>query len=227
MPGTIARAEPPRSAHRERRRDPQQTQGRLLKAAAEEFARHGFAGARVDRILKKAKANPRMLYHYFGGKSALYVAVLEQALGDLRREELQLDVQHLAPLDGLLQLFDFMNRHFEGHPQLVRLLANENLELARQMKTSARIREMSSPVLQNIDRLLAEGARHGTLREGLDPLRVYVLMVALSQFHISNLHTLSMIFDTDLSDADWRAARHADARRMLAAFLSPPPANRD
>lgn len=205
----------------ERRRDPQQTRARLLKAATEEFARHGYAGGRVDRILKKASANPRMLYHYFGGKQGLYVAVLEEALSELRREELQLDVEYLEPLDGLLRLFDFMNRHFESHPQLVRLLTNENLERARLMKDSARIREMSSPVLHAIDRLLATGARHGTLRAGLDPLRVYVLMVALSQFHISNVHTLSIIFDTDLGRADWRAARHADARRMLAAFLSP------
>ena len=44
-------------------------------------------------------------------------------------------------------------------------------------------------------------------------------MVALSQFHLSNGHTLSTIFGRDLYDADWRAARSTDARRMLAQFL--------
>ena len=49
--------------------------------------------------------------------------------------------------------------------------------------------------------------------------RLYVMMVALSQFHLSNVHTLSIIFARDLARPDWRAARAADARRMLAAFL--------
>ena len=60
-----------------------------------------------------AGTNPRMIYEHFGSKSALYVATLESALAALRAEELALDVDHLDPLEGLLQLFDFMNGHFE------------------------------------------------------------------------------------------------------------------
>lgn len=200
---------------------PNPTRDRLMKAARTEFALHGFAGARVERILAKAGANPRMLYHYIGGKSDLYVAVLEEALGDLRSHELRLDIEQADPVEGLLQLFDFMNDHFEGNQHLVRLLTNENLLKARFMKTSSRIREMSSPVLVMISRLLERGGEGGLLVSGLDPLRVYVLMVALSQFHLSNVHTLSVIFDRDLADPAWRAARKADARRMLANFLRP------
>ena len=200
---------------------PNPTRDRLMKAARTEFALHGFAGARIERILAKAGANPRMLYHYIGGKSELYVAVLEEALGDLRSHELRLDIEQADPLAGLLQLFDFMNDHFEGNQHLVRLLTNENLQKARFMKTSSRIREMSSPVLVMIARLLERGGAAGLLVPDLDPLRVYVLMVALSQFHLSNVHTLSVIFDRDLADPAWRAARKADARRMLASFLRP------
>ncbi|MGQ3030185.1 MAG: TetR/AcrR family transcriptional regulator, partial [Ferrovibrionaceae bacterium] len=145
------------------------TQDRLMKAARSEFALHGFAGARVERILAKAGANPRMLYHYFRGKSDLYVAVLEEALGDLRSHELRLDIEQADPLEGLLQLFDFMNDHFEGNQHLVRLLTNENLQKARFMKTSARIREMSSPVLVMIARLLDRGGSAGALIPDLDP----------------------------------------------------------
>ena len=196
------------------------TRERLLAAATAEFAQHGFAGARVERIVAKAKANPRMLYHHFGGKAEIYVAVLEAALGDLRAAELRLDVDRSDPLDGLLQLFDFMNDHFERNPTLVRLFTNENLLKARFMRTSARIREMSSPVLAMIGRFLERGIKSGRLTASLDPLRVYVLMVALSQFHLSNVHTLSVIFDEDLSDRAWRTTRALDARRMLQSFLA-------
>ncbi len=192
---------------------------RIMKAATAEFARHGFAGARIARIVAKSKSNPRMVYHYFGSKSELYIAVLENALGGLRSKELSFDVEHLDPLEGLLKLFDFMNSHFEADQELVRLLVNENLQKARYMRKSQRIREMSSPVLEMISRFLGKGTTNGQLAKGLDPLRLYVTMVALSQFHISHVHTLSIMFAHDLAHPDWRRGRMADARRMLAAFL--------
>jgi AcrR family transcriptional regulator len=201
------------------RRTSMQARERIMKTATAEFARHGFAGARIARIVKRAGSNPRMIYHYFGSKSELYIAVLENALGGLRTIELGLDVEHLDPLEGLLRLFDFMNSHFEANQNMVRLLVTENLSKARYMRKSARIREMSSPVLDMIAKFLRRGIADGQLAKGLDPLRLYVMMVALSQFHLSNVHTLSIIFATDLARPDWRTARAADARRMLASFL--------
>src|SRR5487761_64272 len=53
-------------------RDPQRSQERILAAALAEFSEHGFAGARVDRIARRARINKRMLYCYFGDKNALY-----------------------------------------------------------------------------------------------------------------------------------------------------------
>ena len=202
------------------RRSSAQAREKIMKTATAEFARHGFAGARIARIVKRAESNPRMIYHYFGSKSQLYIAVLENALAGLRTVELDLDVKHLDPLKGLLRLFDFMNNYFEANPDLVRLLVTENLSKARYMRKSARIREMSSPVLEMISKFLSRGIADGRFSKELDPLRLYVMMVALGQFHVSNVHTLSMIFASDLSRPEWRAARATDARSMLAAFLS-------
>lgn len=207
-----------------RRKSPVQSRDRILKAAREEFAQNGFAGARIDRIVKQAGSNPRMIYHYFGSKQDLYIEVLEQALGDLRVQELRLDVEHLDPLEGLVQLYDFMNDHFESNQSLVSLLTNENLQKAKFMRKSTVIREMSSPVLAMIRRFIDRGREEGVLIGDLDPLRCYVMMVALSQFHLSNVHTLSVIFDRDLSTPEWRAARRGDAHRMLLAYFRRPPA---
>jgi Tetracyclin repressor-like, C-terminal domain len=98
-------------------------------------------------------------------------------------------------------------------------LRGENMLQAKYMRKSARIRDMSWPVLAMIDSLLQRGAASGRFAQGLDGLRLYVLMVALSQFHVANAYTLSVVFDRDLSDAAWRRERAADARRMLAGFL--------
>jgi hypothetical protein len=110
------------------------------------------------------------------------MATLENALAALRAEERTLDVEHLDPLEGLLQLFDFMNGHFERNGHLVSLLRAENLMKARNMKKSPRIHEMSSPVVSMTERLLSKGAAEGKLAADIDPLRLYIMIAALSQF---------------------------------------------
>lgn len=191
----------------------------LLAAATAEFAAHGFAGARVGHICRQAGTTVRMVYHYFGSKSGLYVAVLEAAMGDLRAAELKLDVDETAPLTGLLQLFDFIHDHFDANPQLISLLSAENLAHARYMRQSEKIPAMSSPVPRLIERLVRLGVADGSIRRSVDPLRLYVMMVALSYFHLSNVHTLSAIFDQDLTEDSWRKAQRRDARAMIERYL--------
>jgi AcrR family transcriptional regulator len=48
----------------------------ILTAARTEFARYGFAGARIDRIASGASASKERLYAHFGDKDALFREVL-------------------------------------------------------------------------------------------------------------------------------------------------------
>ena len=57
-------------------RHPARTRERILAAALREFSDKGFAGARVDRIARRARVNKRMLYHYFGNKESLFREIL-------------------------------------------------------------------------------------------------------------------------------------------------------
>jgi AcrR family transcriptional regulator len=63
-------------------RNPERTRARILSAARREFAAKGIAGARVDAIARRAGVNKRMLYHYFGNKDALFLAVLQRTLDE-------------------------------------------------------------------------------------------------------------------------------------------------
>ena len=82
-------------------RDPEGMRIRILEAAKQEFAAHGLAGARVDRIAASAGANKRMLYYHIGNKEDLYLEVLEGAYAKIRAEERGLDLEHLDPPDRL------------------------------------------------------------------------------------------------------------------------------
>jgi AcrR family transcriptional regulator len=203
------------------KRDPAKTRASIVKAATIEFAAKGYSGARTEQIAKRAKTNIRMLYHYFGGKDGLYIVVLEEELARLRADELQLDFSAANPLDGVLQMFDFIDGHFSSHPALRSLLAFENLNKAAHLKRSARIPQMASPVLALIGTLLQRGEASGTFRPGIDALHLYVAMVSLAYYAKSHAHTLSRIFQQDLLAPDWQQAHRMQTHQMLAAFLAP------
>ena len=59
------------------------TRARLMASAITEFAEHGFAGARVDRIVEGAEVNKRMLYAHFGSKEGLFDAVVDSTIDAL------------------------------------------------------------------------------------------------------------------------------------------------
>ncbi len=206
--------EPPR-----RKRDGDATRARILDVAIREFAANGFSGARVDTICRNADVNPRMIYHYFGDKAGLYVAVLEDVLGELRSEELKLEVDHVDPLDGMLALFRFIHGHFGRHPELIALLNGENLLEGRFLKRSAATPMQASPLLALIAGLLRRGEASGAFRAGIDPLVLYVTMVSLCYFHRSNAHTLSAIFRKNLKSPAWQNAQRRLAEEMIARVL--------
>ena len=212
-----------KSAKKERplrqKRNADETRRRILETATTEFAAEGYNGARIDVICEKAKTNPRMIYHYFGDKSGLYVAVLERVLGDLRREELKIEVDDVEPLAGILQLFNFIHEHFRRHPELLHLLSGENLLRARFLGRSAATPLGASPLVRLIEKLLRRGQRSGLFRKKIDAVHLYVTMVALSYFHRSNAYTLSVIFQTDLLDDEWQEDHHKFGADMLERFL--------
>ena len=56
---------------------------RLIAAASEEFARHGFASARIRPIVDAAGVNLAAVNYYFGGKEGLYRATLQYLAGQM------------------------------------------------------------------------------------------------------------------------------------------------
>src|SRR5207247_4530780 len=122
--------------------DPEGMRLRILEAAKQEFATHGLAGARVDRIAANAGANKRMLYYHIGKKDDLYLAVLEGAYEKIRAEERGLDLEHLEPPKAIERLIDFTWNYFIRNPEFLALLNTENLARARHLKRSTKVKSM-------------------------------------------------------------------------------------
>ena len=208
-----------KSARRAVTRDPERTRAAILAAATAEFTAKGLTGARVDAIAKSAGANKRMIYHYFGDKDGLYLAVLETTYAAIRTAEQALHLGDRDPVEGMRELVLFTWRYFLAHPEFLSLLGTENLHKAAHLKRSKRIRELHSPLVGMISGLLERGARERVFREGVDPVELYVTIAALGFFYLSNRHTLSTIFGRDLSGAKSLASREQHIVDVVLNYL--------
>jgi AcrR family transcriptional regulator len=180
-------------------RDAVATKRRILKAAKTEFARHGYGGARVDRIAKAARTNKRMLYYYYGGKEDLFLAALEAAYDGIRAAERKLELEELDPVAAIERLVRFTWDYFVQHPEFMMLLNAENQHRAKHLKKSRRAHAMNSPVIATIAVLLARGTATQVIRPGIDPVHLYVSIAGLCYFYLSNVYTLSVAFGRDLA----------------------------
>lgn len=208
------------------RRDPERTRRLILDAARSEFCQHGFHGARIERISKRSKSNMRMIYHYFGSKEGIYLSVLETFYGDLRKREHELDLSGKSPLEGMRQLILFSFDFFASRSDFIALITTENVLEGHFLKRLPNIHAMSAPLLDTISKLLARGHAEGVFRDNVDPLQLYISIVGQSQIHLSNRHTLSILFDQDLSEKEWLKERREHTVEMFFGFLTSKPSTR-
>ncbi len=207
-------------------RDPERTRARLQRAARTEFMRHGYSGARVERISRTARSSDRMLYYYFESKEKLYLAVLEGVYTELGEAESALVLDATRPAEALSQLIAFTWNYYLAHPEFVALLSNENLQRGRHITKSVKVKQLSRPVLDILGTILAEGARQKVFRRDLDVHRVYLTLAALGYFYLSNRYTLSSFLGSDLMRADHCAAWLAEITRVMQAAVAAPSARR-
>ena len=187
---------------RPRIRDADATRKRILAAAKKEFAKSGLAGARVDVIAIRAKANKRMIYHYFGSKENLFKRVLEDAYVDIRTAEQKLDLDELEPREALEMLVRFTWQYYLKNPEFLTLVNSENLHKARHLKKSEIIHQVSRRFVVMVSNLLKRGVEAGVFRPGIDPVQLNITIAAIGYYYLTNRHTGSIIFERDFMASD-------------------------
>jgi AcrR family transcriptional regulator len=171
--------------------DPEGTRARILQAAIEEFAEHGSAGARVDRIAAKAGANKESIYRYYGSKQELLRRVLDEYL-DTRGEEIGLD-----PEDPVGYPASVVRLH-AANPALVRLVAWEGLE------THGPVDDRSMRERQvHYDRKIAvleEAQRAGVIDPDLDVRHLLFCFLAMADWLFVSPQHARLIFGREVDD---------------------------
>ncbi|MFI8180661.1 TetR family transcriptional regulator [Actinacidiphila glaucinigra] len=203
-----------------RTRDAARTRNEILDVATEEFARAGYAGARVDEIAARTRTTKRMIYYYFGGKEQLFTAVLERAYSVIRQAEQDLDVDHLDPVAAIRRLAELTFDHHEAHPDFIRLVSIENIHEAEHMAASEQLSALSSPAIDVLRRILAAGRRSGLFTADVDAVDLHAMISSFCFFRVANRHTFGALFGRDLVAADRREHYRAMLGDMVIAYLT-------
>ncbi len=156
-------------------RDAEATKARILEAATAEFAAHGIAGARVDRIAAAADSNKSLIYAYFGNKEVLFDAVFE-AMVATTVEEVAIDADDLPAF--ATRVFD----HRLAHPEMIRLVAWDRLERGGAGVAGEAVQAAHATKVKAIARAQREGKVASTL--GAVALMEFVLAVAETELHL-------------------------------------------
>jgi AcrR family transcriptional regulator len=149
-------------------RDATATKARILEAATTEFAAHGLAGARVDRLAARADANKERIYAYFGSKEGLFDATVESNI------ELLLDAVPFTAEDlpGYAEALFSFNL---SHPEFTRLALWHMLERPGVM---ARLPQTAASTVRKIE-ALGRAQRAGLVDDSLPPEQLVEMVLGV------------------------------------------------
>lgn len=187
-------------------RDPEATRARIFEAAVAEFAEHGIAGARIDRIASAAKANKQLIYAYFGNKSELFSQVLGRCMVDLAAA---------VPVDpdDVEGWIDRLMDYHALHPGLLRLLYWEGIEYG-----TAELPDEGERQAHYARKVAAveDGQRRGVISDAIPPRDLLFLLVALANWATVVPQMSRILTGGEPTDRDrLRASIKEAARRIV------------
>src|SRR5438128_6238654 len=145
---------------------PEESRSAILRAAVQEFAEHGIAGARTDAIARAAHVNKALLYYYFKDKETLYGAVLDDVFSRLKDVVLQPLQSEMLPRRKVLAYvgayFDFI----AGNPLYPKLVQREMMRAGRGRSPHLKhsVEEHFRPIYREVSLLLNQGIAAGEFR---------------------------------------------------------------
>ncbi len=141
------------------------TRKQILQEGFKEFAEHGVAGARVDRIARRAGVNKALIYYYYSSKQELYETSIREYMTEtisLIRRELH---NHEDLETALRGIADQYRMFFLQRPEIPRLLLRELANPESKVIEVLAQTIKSSGVPEQLRMRLVEGRKDGTLRE--------------------------------------------------------------
>ena len=202
------------------RGQPAVSRAAILRAAAEEFAEHGIAGARTDAIAREARVNKALLYYYFKDKETLYGAVLDNAFSGLKATVFRVLDSDLPPREKIMTYvgtyFDFIASN-QVYPKLMQ----REMMRAREGHSphiEKLVKNYFQPIYARVGELLRQGMAEGEFRK-IDPAHFIPSMVAMIIFYFSSAPLMQKIVRFNPLAPERIAERRAAVLDFISAAL--------
>jgi AcrR family transcriptional regulator len=189
------------------------TRERILAAALEVFAEHGFDGARTREIAERADANLGLIKYYFDDKERLWkeavARAFEELLADFGEEAGRDDGSDpLAWLDRTLRQFV---RFVARRPEFMRLMNDEAKRDSPRMRWLADrfVRPLDELIAARVARAQAEG-----LLPPISPVSLRYVVLGAAGLVFSQAPECRYVTGIDPTDPAF-AEQHADAVLQL------------
>ena len=194
----------------------------LIASARREFADHGFALAGIEAIAEPTGLNKKMIYHYFGSKEGLYIAVLEEAYLGIRKMEQSLHLDELDPLDAIRKLVESTWDYYVANPEFLALVNQENLLRAEYLRKSGIVKRRTSTLLSIVQDVLDQGVEDGVIRSGIDPMQLNHSIAGLGFYYLNNRFTNTELYAFDHMTPEALAARRTFIVDFVMSFVTNP-----
>ncbi|MFK7762575.1 MAG: TetR/AcrR family transcriptional regulator [Roseobacter sp.] len=216
MAGTTARRSGPKRVGR----NAEVAKADLIASARREFADKGFALAGIEAIAEPTGLNKKMIYHYFGSKEGLYIAVLEEAYLGIREMEQCLGLDALDPLKAIQKLVESTWDYFVANPEFLSLVNQENLLRAEYLKKSGIVQRRTSTLLSTVQKVLDRGIKEGSIKPGIDPMQLNHSISGLGFYYLNNRFTNTELYAFDHMTPEALAARRAFIVDFVMSFVA-------
>jgi AcrR family transcriptional regulator len=169
----------------------------ILAAAIAEFAAHGFRGATVDAIARRARLNKAMIYYHFEDKLALYLEILRSIFTAIRDRSAAIVASPATPQEKLAAFIDAFGAEADARPYLPRLMMLEIADGARRLDPPT-LRVMTG-VFLNLRAILEEGRAAGVFRAA-DPLATYFNIIGPTMFFRAAAPVRALVSRLEVAD---------------------------
>jgi AcrR family transcriptional regulator len=151
-----------------RTRDPEAKKQQLFEAALAEFAAHGVAGARVERLARRAGISPGLVYSFYEGKEQLFDAVFDHIV-ERATATVPIDADHLPQYAA--GLYDAGL----AYPDVARFMTWYQLERGQSALPASAAAAMNDKAAA-----IEDAQRRGTVTSAMPPEHILALVLSIA-----------------------------------------------
>jgi TetR/AcrR family transcriptional regulator, transcriptional repressor for nem operon len=163
-------------------RAPENTRGKILQAAFDEFYKNGFQGGSLNRIVDEAGTTKGALFHHFKGKKDLGYAVVREVIHPHHKQQWSDSLAHSSdPITDLKRIFRQCAKREIASGGLVHgcplnNLAQEMSPLDEKFRTA--LEKIYVEWRETVAAAFARGIKKGKVRKDVSPRKVAAFIVA-------------------------------------------------